>query len=172
MQSDYAILRTHAWALSLCTQCDNALTSKGSMFSCISISKIIVILGPDFIFPPYSGKSTYIVLWYFLMDWSHQVVQVATQKCIIFNADHDKHYPTIPYHPCMVYLPTFGWFLWEMYLNVPLRWMLWVWFPNLPVQCFNKYFAFGCTRLLNEKTWLFLCCMYHFNSIKFDKIFP
>ena len=56
----------------------------------------------------------------------------------------------------MVYLPTFGWFLWQMYLNVPLRWMLWVWFPNLQVQCCNKYFAFGCTILLNEKT---LCCI-------------
>ena len=24
-----------------------------------------------------------------------------------------------PYHPCMAYLPTFGWFLWQMWVNIP-----------------------------------------------------
>ena len=63
------------------------------------------MLGPDFIFPPYSGKITYIVLWYFLMDWSHQVVQVAMQKCIIFNADHDNHYPISSMYGILTYTP-------------------------------------------------------------------
>ena len=31
-----------------------------------------------------------------------------------------------PYHPCMVYLLTFSWFLWYMEVNIPVPWILWV----------------------------------------------
>ena len=30
-----------------------------------------------------------------------------------------------PYAPCMVYLPTFGWFLGQMLVNIPATWSIW-----------------------------------------------
>ena len=32
----------------------------------------------------------------------------------------------LPYAPCMVYLPTFGWFLGQMLVNIPAPWSIWV----------------------------------------------
>ena len=30
-----------------------------------------------------------------------------------------------PHHPCMIYLPTFGWCLWWMQRNILFAWMVW-----------------------------------------------
>ena len=38
-------------------------------------------------------------------------------KDFLWHGSQDHSYHS-PYHPCMVYLPTFGWLSWQMYANV------------------------------------------------------
>ena len=39
----------------------------------------------------------------------------------------------IPDAPCMEYLPTFGWFLGQMLVNIPAPWSIWVWHMGLSI---------------------------------------